>query len=189
VLTATRPDRKVGGPLGPLSGAGFSLDSQSGSGPCTSGYELCREDGPDAVTLGSISPASNVGTGLHFLGAVVRVVHAGANNAIGVEAGYPPRVTEVLHPLAGYRVTQQCTFTRDGQPNGQPSRRRSSMSGSVSRLSPQVVAGVASTSRTGSVPRSTSPRGTPGSGYVARTLPAPCHATVILGRTRVTPRD
>ena len=150
VLTATRPDRKVApvlsaaaaavlvlgginlfhtfgpihehndGPLGPLSGASFSLNAESGSGPWTSGYELCLEDGPDAVILESISPSSDAGTGLDFLGAVVRVIHAGANDSIGEEAGYPPRVTEVLHPVAGYRVTQQCNFTLGGKPNDQP---------------------------------------------------------------------
>jgi hypothetical protein len=150
VLTATRPDRKVApvlsaaaaavlvlgginlfhtfesihehndGPLGPLSGGSFSLEPESGSGPWTSGYELCLEDGPDAVILESIAPTSKAGTGLRFLGAVVRVIHPGTNDSIGEEAGYPPRVTDVLHPVAGYRVTQQCNFTRDGQPNGQP---------------------------------------------------------------------
>jgi hypothetical protein len=100
------------GPLGPLSGASFAFDSTS-TGPWTAGYELCLQQGTDPVILESVSPASVVGGGLHFLGAFVREIPGDTSTAtrtgpIGNVGGFPPKVDEALEPVAGHAVTHQC---------------------------------------------------------------------------------
>ena len=100
------------GPLGSLSGAGSAFASST-TGPWTAGYELCLQHGADPAIIESVSPASVVDSGLTYLGAFVREIpgltaastHTGA---IGDIAGFPPTVSETLHPVAGSPVTHQC---------------------------------------------------------------------------------
>lgn len=101
------------GPLGSLSGASFTFDSST-PGPWTSGYSLCLQPGADPVTIESVSPASEVGSGLNYLGAYVREIQPDTSmttstGGIGTVQGFPPKVTQTLHPVAGYRVTDACS--------------------------------------------------------------------------------
>jgi hypothetical protein len=102
------------GPLGSLSGASFALDSST-AGPWTAGYELCIQPGADPAIIESISPASQVGSGLNYLGAYVREIEPDTSmttstGGIGEVQGFPPKVTQRLHPIAGYRVTHECSW-------------------------------------------------------------------------------
>lgn len=99
-----------GGPLGSLSGASFAFDGST-SGPWTAGYILCLQGGSDPVVMESVSPASTLGIGLRFLGAFVREIppdQSTNTGAIGTAAGFPPKTTEALKRLQGFRVTQPC---------------------------------------------------------------------------------
>jgi hypothetical protein len=138
MVTAVRPDRRVStviacaavavaafsginvfhafGPIhlhddGPLAGigGGFSFDATGSSGPWTVGYQPCVNQASDPVILERVAPASEAGPGVHFLGAFARLI-PGTGGAIGSMTGFPPQVPEVLHPVAGYTVTQQCNF-------------------------------------------------------------------------------
>jgi hypothetical protein len=102
------------GPLGSLSGASFAFASST-SGPWTAGYELCLQPGAGPVIIESISPASEVGGGLNYLGAYVREMTpdtsvATSTGGIGDVQGFPPNATQTLHPVAGYRVTHECSW-------------------------------------------------------------------------------
>jgi hypothetical protein len=99
------------GPLGSLSGAGFAFDGST-TGPWTSGYELCVQQGSDPVVIESVTPATVIDSGLRYLGAFVREIPANASSQIGGNtAGFPPAVTEALHPVAGYPVTHPCDWS------------------------------------------------------------------------------
>jgi hypothetical protein len=74
----------------PAWGWGFAFDA-GGSGPWTAGYQLCVNQGTAPVIL-------------------VRLIPADSGGAIGTAAGFPPQVSEVLHPVAGLAVMQQCNF-------------------------------------------------------------------------------
>lgn len=55
-----------------------------------------------------------MGRGLQYLGADVREIEPDTSmttstGAIGEIQGFPPTVTQALHPIAGYRVTQECS--------------------------------------------------------------------------------
>jgi hypothetical protein len=102
---------------GPLVGPGngFSFDADAGPGPWTIGYQLCVNQGTDPVILESIAPTSGSGKGLHFLGGYARLIPADSGGAIGDVNNFPPQVPEVLQPVDGFAVTQQCNFN-SGQP-------------------------------------------------------------------------
>jgi hypothetical protein len=111
------------GPLGALSGAGFAFDSST-SGPWTAGYELCLQPGADQVIIESIAPASEVGAGLKYLGAYVREIvpdTSTTTNTGGIDtgSGFPPTVTQTLHPVRGYRVTHECSWEESQPPSSQ----------------------------------------------------------------------
>ncbi|MGA7987255.1 MAG: hypothetical protein WCB51_02530 [Candidatus Dormiibacterota bacterium] len=143
-MTAVRPDRRVStiiactavavtafaginvfhafGPIhlhndGPLvlGAAGITFDAGS-TGPSTIGYQPCVNQGTDPVILEGIAPVSATGDGLQFLGAFTRLIPADTGGAIGSEAGFPPHVLQVLQPVAGFAVTQQCNFNSDTPP-------------------------------------------------------------------------
>jgi hypothetical protein len=145
MVTAVRPDRRVStiiacvavavaafaginvfhafGPIhlhndGPLAGPGngFTFDAGSGSGPWTVGYQLCVDQGTDPVILESVTPTSETGKGLRFLGAFARLIPTDAGGAIAEQTGFPPRVLQTLQPVAGFAVTQQCNFNSNQPP-------------------------------------------------------------------------
>ncbi len=145
MVTAVRPDRRVStilacvavavatvaginvfhafGPIhlhndGPLAfgGAGFTFDADSGPGPWTAGYQPCIQQGTDPVILESIAPTAEQGNGLRLIGAFVRLIPVDAGGAIGEIPGFPPQVSEVLQPIDGYAVTQQCNFNSSEPP-------------------------------------------------------------------------
>jgi hypothetical protein len=102
------------GPLGSLSGASFAFASST-PGPWTAGYQLCLQPGADPAVIESISPAAEVGSGLNYLGAYVREIApdtsvTSSTGGIGEVQGFPPNVTQTLHPVAGYRVTHRCSW-------------------------------------------------------------------------------
>jgi hypothetical protein len=102
------------GPLGALSGASFAFDPSS-PGPWTSGYGLCLQPGADPAIIESVTPAGPVGGGLKYLGARVREIAPDTSmttntGGIGEVQGFPPKVTQALRPVAGYRVTHVCTW-------------------------------------------------------------------------------
>src|ERR1700676_4043821 len=81
------------GPLGSLSGGSFAFASST-SGPWTAGYELCLQPGADPVIIESISPASELGGRLDYLGAYVRAITpvtsvATSTGGIGDVQGFP----------------------------------------------------------------------------------------------------
>jgi hypothetical protein len=109
------------GPLGSLSGAGFAFDPST-SGPWTAGYDLCLQPGAQQVTIESVTPASEVGAGLNYLGAYVREIVPDTSTTtntggIGSLDGFPPKVTQALHPVRGYRVTHECTWEESQPPS------------------------------------------------------------------------
>ena len=102
------------GPLGSLSGASFAFDPST-TGPWTSGYGLCLQPGADPAIIESIAPADEVGAGLRYLGAYVRKMAPDTSTAtntggIGTIDGFPPKVTQTLHAVTGYRVTHVCSW-------------------------------------------------------------------------------
>ncbi len=108
------------GPLGSLSGAGFSFNAND-PGPWTSGYELCLQQGSTPAVLESVTPAGTVGNGLRYLGAYVRQIPAdtvAASYTGGIAAidGFPPKVNEALRPVAGFAVTRQCDYNVPNPP-------------------------------------------------------------------------
>jgi hypothetical protein len=144
MVTSVRPDRRVStiiacaavaitafaginvfhafGPIhlnndGPLvlGAAGFTFDADS-TGPWTLGYQPCVNQGTDPVILESIAPVSATGNSLHLLGAFARLIPADTGGAIGSVTGFPPRVSQVLRPVDGFAVTQQCNFNSNTPP-------------------------------------------------------------------------
>jgi hypothetical protein len=102
------------GPLGSLSGASFAFDPST-PGPWTAGYELCLQPGAGPATIETVAPAGVVGNDASYLGAYVREItpeSATTDSSPGIDTGegFPPKVTQRLHPVAGYRVTHECSW-------------------------------------------------------------------------------
>ncbi len=64
------------------------------------------------MILESLATVSGGGSPPNFLGAFVREIPSGASGGIGSEQGFPPVVSEMLYPVDGYQVTQQCNFNQ-----------------------------------------------------------------------------
>jgi hypothetical protein len=105
------------GPLA-LAGAGFAFDPST-PGPWTAGYDLCLQPGADQAIIESVVPASAVGTGLDNLGAYIREIVPGQSSSGGIDtsSGFPPKVTQTLHPVHGYRVTHECSWEGSQPPS------------------------------------------------------------------------
>jgi hypothetical protein len=98
-----------GGPAGSLNA--FTFEPDSGKGPWTFGQELCLAQGNAPAVIESIEPVRADGSGYEFVGAMIREFPFASNESILEEAGFPPSVTQALHPAVGYAVTTACSST------------------------------------------------------------------------------
>ncbi len=91
---------------------GFAADQTKGVGSWTFGLRLCRASGDEPAVIDSVGPASTVGAGYRFMGALVRRFDLTASHEpiISVD-GYPPppsMVPDPVVPAVGYAVETPC---------------------------------------------------------------------------------
>jgi hypothetical protein len=96
-----------GGPSGSLNA--FTFEPDSGKGPWTFAQELCLAYGDAPAVIESIEPARADGSGYAFIGALAREFPFASNESILEVSGFPPSVTQALHPAVGYAVTTACS--------------------------------------------------------------------------------
>jgi hypothetical protein len=89
----------------------FTFEPDSGKGPWTVGQELCLAQGTTPAVIVSVAPVRADGSGYVYVGALVREFRFASNESILDVSGFPPHVTQALHPVAGYAVTTPCSDT------------------------------------------------------------------------------